>query len=205
MKILKFCVLMLLLMLSLAFIIGCDSERYVTKPTPSPLPLWVAASVIPSTVEIGNPVGLIGDDSGGVAPYERSWIVGGHEIGIDPRIQYTADSIGEYLAWYFVQDADGRLDSAFATFTVVAKEVEIDSIPYPVYVVDTLIDSIPYPVTDTVEIVKWKVDTLYQIHVDTLWLSQVAYWECNPWILKWESRSDTVHLKNPAGKFWVHF
>jgi len=41
--------------------------------------------------------------------------------------------------------------------------------------------------------------------VDTLWLSQVAYWECNPWILKWESRSDTVHLKNPAGKFWVHF
>jgi hypothetical protein len=184
------CILPILMLVVFA---GCDSERYATKPSPTPLPLWVAATAIPDTVQIGNPVGLIGDDSGGVAPYERNWMIGDIEIGSGKLAQYTADSIGKYLAWYHVRDAKGQRDSASAMFTVVPKE--IDSIPYPEIHVDTLLQ-----VVDSSHI-----DTLYQVRVDSFYLPSVAYWENNPWILKWEDRSVTLRLNNPEGKFWVHF
>lgn len=127
MKLTRILFLLATLVLLVAVVVSCDSERYATKPVPPVAPLTVTASAVPDTIPLSYALGLYMKPEGGTAPYVAEWRHGEQVVSDKQATTFKPDKVGAYTFTAFVRDGAG--DSASVPVTVYA--VPLDSIHTP--------------------------------------------------------------------------
>jgi hypothetical protein len=173
----KLLILCILTMLTLAIVIGCDSERYATQPLPTIPPLSITAHGNPDTIPLGYAAGLYMEPKGGTPPYITEWWYAREIVSEQLATTFEPWRVGTYTFRAKVTDAKDVVESTM----VFVECIPLDSIFVPPDTItlppDTIRielgpDTVTVVVHDTTTVIITRIDTvLVPVYLpgDTVW------------------------------------